>query len=111
MADKKSEIHFDLILKKEYLAENNVYQKISGLYKMSDGTTMEFYREGDLLFYKTNNQIWGGLAYNGNNTFGGKDDHTEARFELLPKGGAKVWFRFSRRKETRLEGTKFMMYK
>jgi catechol 1,2-dioxygenase len=108
--NKKSEIRFDISLKKEYLPEGNVYHKIAGIYKMDDGTKMEFYRDGDLLFYKINNQIWGGLAYSGNNTFGSKENDTEARFELQTKGGAKVWFRFSRRKETRLEGTKVFMY-
>ena len=77
---------------------------------MSDATMMEFYRSGDLLFYKTNNQIWGGLAYSGNNTFGGKGTDTEARFELQTNGGAKVWFRFSRRREIKLEGTKVLRY-
>jgi len=109
--DKKSEIRFDVTLNKEYLPENNVYHKISGVYKMADGTLMEFYRDGDLLFYKTNGQIWGGLSYGGNNTFGGKENDTEARFELLTNGNVKVWFRFSRRKETKLEGTKILMYK
>jgi hypothetical protein len=62
----------------------------------------------DLLFYKTNNQIWGGLAYDGNNTFVGQN--TEARFQMQPRGAAKVWFRFSRRKETKLEGTRILKY-
>jgi hypothetical protein len=72
---------------------------------------IEFYRNGDQLFYKTNNQIWGALAYFGNNTFGGKETDTEAKFKLQANGGAKVWFRFSRRKETKLEGAKVLMYK
>ncbi|MBC7934191.1 MAG: hypothetical protein H7Y86_02360 [Rhizobacter sp.] len=108
--DKKSEIRFDVILRKEYLPESSVYNKVSGVYKMDNGTMMEFYRDGDLLFYKTNNQIWGGLSYSGNNTFGAKESDTEARFELQIKAGAKVWFRFSRRKETTLQGTKILMY-
>lgn len=104
-------IRFDIVLRKEYIPEDAVFHKLSGIYKMSDGTKMEFYRDGDLLFYKTNNQIWGAMRYIGENTFGGKDDHTEARFELLPQGKAKVWFRFSRRRETRLEGTKVLSYR
>lgn len=109
--DKKSETRFDIVLRKEYLPDENVFHKVSGVYKMDNGAMMEFYRDGDLLFYKTNNQIWGGLAYGGNNTFGGKDNDTEARFELQPQGAAKVWFRFSRRKETMLAGTKILNYK
>ena len=70
---------------------------------------MEFYRDGDLLFYKINNQIWGALYYSGNNTFTG--GNTEAKFELLLQGKAKVQYRFSRRKEIKLEGTKVLLYK
>ena len=108
--DRNDEIRFDIALRNEYVPEDAVFQKLSGVYKMSDGSMMEFFRDGDLLFYKTNNQIWGALAYQGNNTFGGKEDHTEARFEVLPRGSAKVWFRFSRRRETRLEGKKVLNY-
>lgn len=108
--DKKSETRFDIILRKEYVPEDAVFHKISGIYKMNDGSLMEFYRDGDLLFYKTNNQVWGGLAYTGNNTFGGKDDNTEARFELKQQGAATVWFRFSRRRELKLEGNKILNY-
>lgn len=108
--DKKAEIQFDVRLRKEYLPEDIAYQRVSGIYKMNNGTMMEFYRSGDLLFYKTNGQIWGGLAYFSNNTFGRKEEDTEARFELQTGNGAKVWFRFSRRKETKLEGTKILMY-
>ena len=108
---KTTEIRFDIILKKEYLPDESIFHKLSGIYKMSDGSLMEFYRDGDLLFYKTNSQVWGGLAYSGNNTFGVKENDTEARFELLENGAAKVWFRFSRRKETKLEGMKILRYK
>jgi protocatechuate 3,4-dioxygenase beta subunit len=111
LKDRESEIKFDIVLKKEYVADDNVFHKVSGIYKMSDMSMMEFYRDGDFLFYKTNNQIWGGLSYSGNNTFTGGVNSTEARFELLTQGEAKVQFRFSRRKETKLEGTKLLNYK
>jgi hypothetical protein len=77
---------------------------------MNDKSMMEFYKEGDFLFYKTNNQIWGGLSYRGNNTFKGGVNDTEAKFEVLTRREAKVQFRFSRRKETKLEGTKILNY-
>ncbi|QHT65804.1 hypothetical protein GXP67_03550 [Rhodocytophaga rosea] len=77
---------------------------------MNDGSMMEFYKEGNLLFYKTNNQIWGGLAYSGNNTFIGGVNDTEAIFELLPQGKANLRFRFSRRRELKLEGSKIYSY-
>ena len=79
---------------------------------MYGSTSMvEFYRDGDLLFYKTNNQIWGGLSYAGNNTFVGGVNDTEAKFELLAQGKAKVQFKFIRRKKTELEGIKVLVYK
>lgn len=106
----ESELRFDIVLRKEYLPDDAVFYKVSGVYKMSDQSKMKFYREGSSLFYKTNNQILGGLSYDGNNTFVGGVNDTEARFELLPQGNAKVWFRFSRRRETRLEGKKVFSY-
>ncbi len=109
--DQKSEIKFDIVLKKEYIPEDIAFKRVAGIYKMSDGSLMEFYRSGDLLFYKTNGQIWGGLSYNGNNTFGSKELNTEAMFELQPKSGVNLWFRFSRRKETKITGSKILDYK
>ena len=47
----------------------------------------------------------------GNNTFLGGVEDTEARFELLPDGKAKVQFRFIRRRKLELEGTKILSYK
>jgi len=111
LKDRESEINFDFVLKKEYVPDDNIFHKVSGIYKMSDMSMMEFYREGDLLFYKTNNQIWGGLSYSGSNTFTGGANDTEAKFELLTQGEAVVQFRFSRRKQTKLEGKKILDYK
>lgn len=108
--DNESEIRFDIVLKKEYVPDVNIFHKVGGIYKMSDNSMMEFYRDGDFLFYKTNNQIWGGLSYIGNNTFVGGVNDTEANFELFSRGEAKIKFRFSRRKETKLEGKKIFDY-
>lgn len=108
--NNESEIKFDIVLRKEYVPEDAIFHKVCGIYKMSNASMMEFYRDGDFLFYKTNNQIWGGLSYSGNNTFTGGVNDTEAKFELLTRGEAKVQFRFSRRKETKLEGTKILSY-
>ncbi|HEY0679992.1 MAG TPA: hypothetical protein VGD17_17025 [Chitinophagaceae bacterium] len=107
----ENEIRFDIVLRKEYLPEDAVFAKVIGIYSMNDKSMMEFYRNGDMLFYKINNQIWGGLSYSGNNTFSGGVEDTEAKFELLPKGNAKVQFRFNRRRDTRLEGEKVLVYK
>jgi len=111
LSHKESEITFNIVLKKEYVPDDAVFRKVSGVYKMNNNSMMEFYRDSDLLFYKTNNQIWGGLSYAGNNTFVGGVNDTEAKFELLPQGKAKVQFKFIRRKKTELEGTKVLMYK
>jgi catechol 1,2-dioxygenase len=58
--DIKNTVQFDIVLSKEYLPDDNIFRKVSGMYKMNDGTMMELYRNGDMLFYKTNGQIWGG---------------------------------------------------
>ena len=83
--DNESELRFDVILRNEYLPDDDVFRKVSGIYKMSDNAMMEFYREGDLLFYKRNNQIMGGLSYRDANTFIGGVNDTEATFELQPQ--------------------------
>lgn len=108
--DNESELRFDVVLSKEYRPDDSVFHKVSGIYRMSDNSMMEFYREGDLLFYKRNNQISGGLSYRDANTFTGGVNDTEATFELLPQGKATVQFRFSRRRETKLTGTKIVTY-
>ena len=110
LKNNESEIRFDIVLKKEYVPDDTIFHKVCGIYKMGDNSMMEFYRDGDFLFYKTNNQIWGGLSYIGNNTFVGGVNDTEANFELLTRGEAKIKFRFSRRKETKLEGKKSFDY-
>ncbi|HEX8330886.1 MAG TPA: hypothetical protein VF629_25365 [Hymenobacter sp.] len=106
----ESEIRFDVVLKQQYLPDDRLFHDVSGIYKMSNDTVMEFYRNGDLLFYKTDHQIWGALSYAGNNTFVGGANDTEARFELQPQGQATVRFRFIRRRKLELEGTKFLLY-
>ncbi|HEX2629991.1 MAG TPA: hypothetical protein VHM26_13290 [Chitinophagaceae bacterium] len=106
----ESELKFDIVLKKQFVPEDELFHKVSGVYKMSDRSQMEFYRNGDLLFYKTNNQIWGALSYAGNNTFIGGTNDTEAKFELSESNKANVQFRFIRRRKTEIEGTKIISY-
>jgi catechol 1,2-dioxygenase len=110
IGDNQSEVKFDIVLKKEYLPDDAVFHKIAGVYKMNNNTMMEFYRDGDFLFYKINHQIWGSLHYVGNNTFSGGVNDTEAKFELLPGGKVKLQFRFIRRRKLELEGTKILSY-
>lgn len=106
----ESDLRFDVVLRKEYRPSDAVFHHVSGVYKMSDNSMMEFYREGDLLFYKRNNQIMGGLSYRDANSFSGGVNDTEATFALEPLGRASVRFRFSRRRETKLTGTKLLYY-
>jgi catechol 1,2-dioxygenase len=108
---KESELNFDIVLKKEYVPDDAVFHKVSGTYKMSDKSVMEFYRDGDFLFWKWNGQVRGGLSYSGNNTFVGGVNDTEAKFELHPKGNATLLLRFERRRKVNLEGTKLINYK
>ena len=110
-SDNENELQFDIVLKKEYVPDETVFHKIAGTYKMSDKSIIDFYRDGDFLFWKWNGQVRGGLSYNGNNTFVGGVNDTEAKFELQPKGNAKLQFRFSRRRAINLEGTKLINYK
>lgn len=109
--DTESELEFDIVLKKQYLPDEMVFHKVSGIYKMTDKSIMEFYRDGDFLFWKWNGQVRGGLSYNGNNTFVGGVNDTEAKFELQAKGNAKLQFRFERRRKFNLEGQKLINYK
>jgi catechol 1,2-dioxygenase len=99
------EIRFDIVLRKEYLPDESVFHKVSGVYRMDDQSMMEIYRDGDFLFWKWNQVVRGGLSYSGNNTFTEDVNDTEAKFELQPHGNAKVQFRLSRRREIKLEGT------
>jgi catechol 1,2-dioxygenase len=110
VSENENELQFDIVLKKEYVPDTTVFYKVAGTYKMSDKSIIEFYRDGDFLFWKWNGQVRGGLSYGGNNTFVGGVNDTEAKFDLQPKGAAKLSFRFSRRKEVNLEGTKLINY-
>lgn len=108
LSEKESQLRFDVVLRGQLIPDEILFRRVCGLYKMSDGSMMEFYREGDLLFYKINGQIWGALSYQDNNTFGGAN--TEASFELMKTGGAKLKYQFLRRREIRLEGNKVLAY-
>ena len=108
--EKEYKINFNIILQKEYVPDDSVFHKVAGVYKMNDNSTMEFYREGDLLFWKWNHVLRGGLSYKGTNSFIGGVNDTEANFEVQPKGNAKVFFRFSRRKQVVLVGNKILQY-
>ena len=110
-SENENGLQFDVVLKKEYVPDEAAFHKIAGTYKMSDKSIIEFYRDGDFLFWKWNGQVRGGLAYTGDNAFVGGVNDTEAKFDIQADGNAKVSFRFSRRREVNLEGTKLINYK
>jgi hypothetical protein len=111
LGDRESQIIFDIVLRTEYVPDDSIFHKVTGIYKMNDDSMMEFYRDGDFLFWKWNHVVRGGLSYKGDNTFIGGVNDTEAKFELQPGGNAKIQFRFARRRQVTLEGTKVLMYK
>ena len=110
----EKQLHFDVVLAKELIPEDHVFQKLVGLYRMNDKSTMEFLREGDLLLLKWNGQIRAALSYKSNNEFhGGVNNATVAKFELLPDQKTKLTIHYNAaalRKEFDLEGIKIFKY-
>ena len=110
----EKELRFDLILAKEYKPTDEVFNRLSGIYRMSDKSKIEFYRENDLLFMKWNGQIREALLYKGDNEFwGGVNNASLAKFELLPNQGVKLTLRYNApalNKDFNLEGIKAFKY-
>ena len=98
---------FDIVMNKEIPLDMQVYQKITGLYKMDDKSNIEFIKNDDLLFIKRNGHLMEGLRYIGNNTFEGGIGNPKASFELLEKGGAKAVVSFNGKT---INGEKFLKY-
>ena len=107
-------VHFDIVMAKEFKADNAVFEKLAGLYKMNDNSFMEFYKKEDLLIMKWNSQIREGLSYKGSNTFsGGVDNLTVANFQLLANNHVKVKVHFKTitMGEVELEGNRTFNYR
>jgi catechol 1,2-dioxygenase len=107
-------IKFDIVMAKEFVPEDSVFEKLAGVYKMNDNSVMEFYRQGDLLFFKRNSQIRDGLSYKGNNTFsGGISDQTKVNFQVGDRDEVKVKMHFKtiNNGEFDFEGIKILKYK
>lgn len=85
-----SEIVFNVVMQKEIPLDAKVYDKITGLYRMCNYATIEFTKNGDLLFMKYNGQLSEALKYTGGNTFEGGIGFPKISFELLTTGGVKV---------------------
>jgi protocatechuate 3,4-dioxygenase beta subunit len=111
-AKNEKTVKFDVYLKEEYLLEASAFNKIVGLYEMSDKSMVEFYRDGDQLFVKINGQIMEAMDYKGNNSFEGGLAQTKAKFELLNNGGTKVKVNYMADKDKWVdsEGTKTLKY-
>lgn len=106
-ASGENVVTFNIVMKKDYPLSNEVYGRITGIYRMGNNNLVEFYREDDLLFMKRNGQLVAGLNYLGNNIFEGGIGYPKVKFELLEKGGTRVFIEFS---ESTFKGEKFLKY-
>lgn len=106
--NSESEVIFDIIMNKEFPLDEEVYKKITGLYKMDDKSNVEFIKSDDLLFLKRNGHLLEGLRYIGNNTFEGGVGYPKVSFQLLEKGGTKAIISLPNKS---VSGEKFLKYK
>jgi len=112
----EKELRFDIVLADELKPSDEVFKKLTGVYKMNDKSMVEFYKEGDLLFIKWDGQIIEALCYRRNNEFsGGVNNTTTAKFEIVPDQKVKVALHFyavqdMTIKEFTLEGVKSFKY-
>ena len=91
----EKELRFDIVLADEVKPTDEVFKKLTGIYKMNDKSMIEFYREGDLLFMKLDGQIIEALSYKGKDGFsGGVNSTTTAKFEIMPGKKTKVFLHF-----------------
>ena len=100
-------VTFNVIMSKEFPLDQEVYNKITGLYKMDNDSLVEFIKNDDLLFMKRNGQLVASLKYIGNNTFESGLGFPKATFELLAKGGSKA---VVATQTTSYSGEKFLKY-
>jgi catechol 1,2-dioxygenase len=98
---------FDVVMSKEFPLEQQVYNKITGLYRMDDNSIIEFIKNDDLLFMKRNGQLTSSLKYIGNNTFEGGIGFPKVTFELLAKGETKA---IVKGKNKSFSGQKYLKY-
>lgn len=50
-------VTFDVVLSIEFPLDQEVYKKITGLYRMDNNNTLEFIKSDDSLFMKRNGQL------------------------------------------------------
>ena len=104
----ESEINFNAIMSKEIPLDQKVYDKITGLYDVGEGTVYEFIKNDDLLFMKKNGQLRASLKYIGNNTFEGGIGFPKVTFELQKDGAVKAVI--VRTATVTLNGMKYLKY-
>ena len=110
--DNKGEetVHFDIVMAKEFKPSDAVFEKISGIYQMSDSTLLEVYRGGDLIFTKSGGQITSEYAYKGNNEFVHTVGGDRLKFEWKATGEVKLCIRPADKPECIITGTKAFKY-
>ena len=106
-------LQFDVMMTKEFKLDDAVFDKVAGIYNMSDKTMVEFYKSGDLLFVKINGQIMEALYYKGNNNFTSAMDLVKVQFELKEKGVVKTMIEYQddSNKWVKTDGLKLLKYK
>jgi protocatechuate 3,4-dioxygenase beta subunit len=103
-------VRFDILMAKEFKPEDVVFERLSGVYEMSNKAMWEFYRSGDLLLLKINGQISHALSFNGGNEFVNKATGGVIRFEPHAGGEIKACFMRGGTKECMYTGTKVFKY-
>ena len=106
-AADENTVTFNVVMSKEFPLEQEVYNKITGLYRMGDNGKFEFIKNDDLLFMKRNGQLMAGLKYIGNNTFEGGMGFPKVTFELLENGETKAIVAW---RDKTYNGQKFLKY-
>jgi catechol 1,2-dioxygenase len=113
-SDLEDDLHFDVILQKEFKLDDITVRRLSGIYAMTDKSLMEFYPVGDLLYLKWNGQIREALFYRGKNEFSsGGNARTTAKFKMEQNGDQRVtvnYFRLADKVDVPLEGIKTLSY-
>jgi len=83
-------VMFNVVMQKAFPLDDASFNKLLGVYDAGKDDRMEFFREGNVLFFKYNGQIYEGLYYKGNNTFENQMGQSAAQFELQANGETKV---------------------
>ena len=108
----EEQLIFNIIMSEPYTDKTFDYEKIVGLYRMDNKSTMEFFRSGDTLFWKWNGQILDGLVHKGNNEFVSGLNNVNAKFDISGRE-AKLEFYFKHPLtaiETKLQGSRYLRY-